>query len=244
MSTYGGYDTYGTTSTAVGALGAMVVVFFVIIIGIALAVSVCSIVGQWKALKKAGKNGWEALIPYYNNWTFCNVVGINPWWVIVVLVSSLVLSYIPYIGSILSYAISIYFTVILNVSVARSFGKSDGYAAGLIFLAPIFWLMLGGKNAQYVGAKPMNDVVMNFVYDKILNKPNPYAGDTGMNMNANMNNSMNQNMNMGGFQQNQPMDNIMNNTNPNPQASKFCTSCGYQITNGERFCPGCGKEVQ
>ena len=28
------------------------------------------------------------------------------------------------------------------------------------------------------------------------------------------------------------------------QTVKFCTTCGYKITNGERFCPGCGSSVQ
>lgn len=230
MSTY---DTYGTEAVAGAAVGVIFLISGIIIL-VALAFAVLAVVGQWKAFKKAGKNGWEAIVPVYNQITLCEVVGLWKWWPVVILVSPM-LSIIPVIGSLASSALSIYFLVILNISTARSFGKSDGFAAGLVFLAPIFWMILGGKNSQYVGATPMKDPVMDFVNEKFLNKNN--------NANQNMNNGMNQNMN-GGFQQNQPMNNMPNNSNPAINPVKFCTSCGYKIENGERFCPGCGKEVQ
>lgn len=235
MSTYDPYSSYEATEAAAGAaIGIFFLVFGIIMI-VALAIAVLAIVGQWKAFKKAGKNGWEAIIPVYNQITLCEVVGLWKWWPLVILGCSFV-SAIPIIG-LAGSALSIYFLVILNVSTARSFGKSDGFAAGLIFLAPIFWLIVGGKNTQYVGATPMNDPVMDFVNEKFLNKNGNNAA------NQNMNNGMNQNMN-GGFQQNQPMNNMPNNYNPSSNPVKFCTSCGYKIENGERFCPGCGKEVQ
>lgn len=230
MSTY---DTYGTEAAAGAAVG-MIFLIFGIIMLVALAFAVLAVVGQWKAFKKAGKNGWEAIVPVYNQITLCEVVGLWKWWPVVILVSP-ILGIIPVVGSLISSALSIYFLVILNISVARSFGKSDVFAAGLIFLAPIFWMILGGKNSQYVGVTPMNDPVMDFVNEKFLKKNN--------NANQNMNNGMNQNMN-GGFQQNQPMNNMPNNFNPTSNPAKFCTSCGYKMENGERFCPGCGKEVQ
>lgn len=235
MSTYDPYSSYEATEAAAGAaIGIFFLVFGIIMI-VALAIAVLAIVGQWKAFKKAGKNGWEAIIPVYNQITLCEVVGLWKWWPLVILGCSFV-SAVPIIG-LAGSALSIYFLVILNVSTARSFGKSDGFAAGLIFLAPIFWLIVGGKNTQYVGATPMNDPVMDFVNEKFLNKNGNNAA------NQNMNNGMNQNMN-GGFQQNQPMNNMPNNYNPSSNPVKFCTSCGYKIENGERFCPGCGKEVQ
>ena len=236
MSTYDPYSSYEATEAAAGAAMGIFFLIFGIIMIAALAISVLAIVGQWKAFKKAGKNGWEAIIPVYNQITLCEVVGLWKWWPLVILVSPM-LSIIPVIGSLASSALSIYFLVILNVSTARSFGKSDGFAAGLVFLAPIFWLIVGGKNTQYVGATPMNDPIMDFVNEKFLNKNGNNAA------NQNMNNGMNQNMN-GGFQQNQPMNNMPNNYNPSSNPVKFCTSCGYKIENGERFCPGCGKEVQ
>lgn len=221
MSTYD-YNTYSAVDTGtIGALFGGMMIFALIMIAIAIAIALCTLIGQWKAFKKAGKGGWEAIIPIYNQVVLCQITGVNPWWILIVFVGSFVLQIIPVIGQLASVALSIYFIVILYVSTARSFGKSDGYAAGLYFLAPIFWLIIGGKNTQYQGPRPMKDVVMNFVNEKILNKNT-------------QNNNMNGGMNPG---QGQPMDN-----QAQPQV-KFCTGCGYKVTNGERFCPGCGKEM-
>lgn len=222
MSTYD-YNTYSTVdSSAVGAVVGGVFLVVVIVLLIALVIALCAVIGQWKAFKKAGKGGWEAIIPIYNSVVLCQVSGVNPWWVLIVFLGSFVLNLIPVIGQLASFALTIYFSVLLYVSTARSFGKSDGFAAGLYFLGPIFWLILGGKNTQYVGPKPMNDVVMNFVNEKILNKQ-------PQNSNVNVNNGFNS------------TDVQNNSVQP---AVKFCTGCGYKITNNERFCPGCGKEVQ
>lgn len=234
MSTYDYYDTMDTVSSTAGAfVGGFFIIFF-LIFAVAIAIGLCTIIGQWKAFKKAGKGGWEAIIPIYNQVVLCQISGVNPWWVLYVFLGSIVLQIIPFIGQLAASALSIYFFVILYVSTARSFGKSDGYAAGLYFLAPIFWLLVGGKNTQYVGPKPMNDVVMNFVNEKILNKG------------PQNNQQYQQAPNNGGFQgqpmNNAPMNNAPMNNQAQPQA-KFCTGCGYKVTNGERFCPGCGKEI-
>lgn len=225
MSTYD-YNTYSTVdSSAVGAVVGGVFLIVGIVLLITLAIVLCSIIGQWKAFKKAGKGGWEAIIPIYNSVVLCQITGVNPWWVLIVFAGSFLfglLSAIPVIGvlfSLASWAITIYFSVILYVSAARSFGKSDGFAAGLYFLGPIFWLILGSKNTQYVGPKPMNDVVMNFVNEKILNKQ-PQTGNVNTDFAS---------------------TDVQNNQ---AQPAKFCTGCGYKITNNERFCPACGKEVQ
>ena len=212
-------DMFGMAGAAIGVT--LIIIGIILLVG--LVVAVCSIIGQWKAFKKAGKNGWEAIIPVYNQIVLCQITGVNPWWILIVFGASFVLgllSAIPVVGVIFTlayYALSIYFYVILYVSTARSFGKSDGYAAGLFFLAPIFWLLLGGKNTQYVGPKPMNDVVMNFIDEKILNK----------NTQSNS-----------GFQQ--PVNNVPVNNATN---AKYCDACGCNISDGERFCPGCGKEI-
>ena len=217
MSTYG-YDSYYNMSSMAETIVGGLLIFFLIIILISLAIAICTIVGQWRAFKKAGKGGWEAIIPIYNQIVLCQIVGVNPWWILIVAVGGMVLSLIPVLGPLCSLALSIYFAVLLNVSAARSFGKSDGFAAGLIFLAPIFWLILGSNKTQYVGVTPMNDVVLNFVNDKFGNSAN--------NTTNNMNNNSNQNMN-----------NSTQATN-----IKFCTGCGYKMSNNERFCPSCGKE--
>lgn len=215
MSTYDPYGGYGSemAGTAGAILGGFFIIFAIIML-VALAISIIGVIGQWKAFKKAGKQGWEAIIPYYNMVVACQISGVSPWWVLITLVGGVAVNVIPVIGQIVSFAISIYFLVLLNVSIARSFGKSDGYAAGLIFLSPFFWLVLGGNNSQYVGPKPMNDVVMGWFNKNNNNQPS------------------------GNFQQ----PNMNNQPVNNQPANRFCTACGKQLADGERFCTGCGKE--
>lgn len=241
MSTYDYETTYETAELIGNTAGVMVGGFFLIFglfFLIILAFSIIGIIGQWKAFKKAGKGGWEAIIPIYNTIVMCQISGVSSWWVLIYFLGSIVLNVIPVIGSIASMAVSIYFLVLLNVSIARSYGKSDGYAAGLVFLAPIFWLLIGGKNTQYLGAKPMNDVVMNFVNEKILNK----GSQTNVNQQAyaQQPNAQQPYAQQPFAQPQQPMSGAPVNGSV---AEKFCTNCGYKITNGERFCPGCGNEI-
>ena len=144
-----------------GALFAGFAIFFGIIMLIALAVAVVTIIGMWKVLEKGNKPGWGALIPFYNQYLLCDMVGVNPWWILIVALSP-ILNVVPVIGGLASFAVSIYFTVLLNVSLARAFKKEDGFAVGLILLAPVFYLILGfGKENNYVGKNPMKDLLFD-----------------------------------------------------------------------------------
>ena len=140
-----------------GMMGMIFLVSFVLI--------VINIIGQWKTFSKANQPGWAAIIPIYNTYIACKIVGVNPWWIVIVILSP-ILVVIPIIGSLAEMALCIYFQVLLCVGMARSFGKSDGFAVGLFLLPIIFYLILGFDRSSYVGAKPMEDLL----FDKILNQ--------------------------------------------------------------------------
>lgn len=152
------YD-YSTTSSIAGAAIGGIFAFVMVAIVICLAIAVVQIIGMWKVFKKADQPGWASIIPIYSQYVLCKAVGVNPWWILVVILSP-ILNVIPIIGALLSMAISIYFLILLCVSTARSFGKDDGFAVGLALLAPIFYCILGFGDSKYLGAKPMNDVVL------------------------------------------------------------------------------------
>jgi len=166
-----GYN-YGSTSSAAaeGVFAALFAVLGVVVL-VCLAIAVLQIIGQWKVLTKAEKPGWGALIPFYNTYLMCQVAGVNPWWVLIVALSP-ILSVIPVLGSLASFAVSIYFSVLLGVSVARSFGKSDGFAVGLILAGPIFYMILGFGDSKYEGPKPMKDLL----FDNINKDSNSTSG--------------------------------------------------------------------
>lgn len=168
-----GYGTYGSTygsslaaSEAIVGVGVALILF---ILAICAVIAVFQIIGTWKILKKGGQPGWGALIPFYNNYLLCKMTGVNPWWILVVLLGGTILNVIPVVGSLLSMAISIYFLILLNVSIARSFDKDDGFAVGLILLAPVFYFILGIGKDEYKGANPMNDIVLN-KFNEVTNR--------------------------------------------------------------------------
>jgi hypothetical protein len=100
-----------------------------------LVIGVILIVAMWKLFTKAGKPGWAAIIPIYNVIVLLEIVGRPLWWVI--------LLFIPFVNIVVE--------IILMVDLARAYGKSTGFALGLIFLSPIFLPILAFGSARYVG---------------------------------------------------------------------------------------------
>ena len=90
-----------------------------------------------KIFKKGGKPGWHAIIPILNSYDEFDIAegkGIR----------------------FLLLLIPIYNIVVLikfYINLAKSFGKSGGFAAGLIFFGPIFLAILAFGSAQYIGPK-------------------------------------------------------------------------------------------
>ena len=153
---------YNYSSDIVAVLFAMLGIILVV----ALVVYILQVIGMWKVFKKSGEEGWKAIIPIYNTYTMCKITGVNPWWVLIVVIASGLSgafgdSDLNTIVSLLSSVVTIYFSVLLYVSLARAFGKSDGFAVGLILLNPIFLLILGCGSSQFIEKKPMHDLVFD-----------------------------------------------------------------------------------
>lgn len=110
-------------------------------LAVLLVVYILVVIAMWKVFTKAGKPGWASLIPVYNMVVMYQIVGLNPW--------LLLLYLIPFVNWIAALVLSI----MLNVKLAKVFGKSTGFAIGLIFLNPIFLLILGFGDAKYVGCE-------------------------------------------------------------------------------------------
>lgn len=167
---YNYYNTYGSSMNDALALQLVGRFLFGIILVaslISIIISVIGIVGQWKMFKKAGDEGWKSLIPFYNTYTMCKLTGVNPWWILIVVSIGLIqmpfsifVPILSFIFSLFSCTVSIYFSVLLAVSVARSYGKDEGWAVGIFFLRPFFYLALGCGKSEYVGPKPMNDPIL------------------------------------------------------------------------------------
>ena len=102
-----------------------------------LAFTILMIAACWKIFTKAGQPGWAVIIPIYNWYILCKIVGRPGWWVI--------LLFIPVVNFIIG--------IILCIDLAKSFGKGVGFGIGLILLGVIFFPILGFGSARYQGAQ-------------------------------------------------------------------------------------------
>jgi len=100
-----------------------------------LAVLLVVLIGMWKAFEKAGQPGWGVIIPIYNLYLLTVIAKKPAWWIILML--------IPLVNIII--------LILLNLEIAKNFGKSTGFGIGLAFLGFIFWPLLGFGDAKYQG---------------------------------------------------------------------------------------------
>src|SRR5213595_732101 len=102
---------------------------------VGLLIALLLIVAMWKVFTKAGQPGWASIIPIYNLYIWCKIVGRPGWWIILLL--------IPFVNIIVG--------IILCIDMEKSFGKGVGFGIGLALLGIIFWPILGFGSAQYQG---------------------------------------------------------------------------------------------
>lgn len=102
---------------------------------VGLLIALLLIVAMWKVFTKAGQPGWASIIPIYNLYIWCKIVGRPGWWIILML--------IPFVNIIIG--------IILCIDMAKSFGKGAGFGIGLALLGIIFLPILGFGSAQYQG---------------------------------------------------------------------------------------------
>ncbi|MBL8005731.1 MAG: signal peptidase I [Candidatus Kapabacteria bacterium] len=114
---------------AMGGLGLM---GFLPIILVVVLQAVC----YWKLFEKAGRPGWQGIIPVANLYFLTELVGKPVWWFIVILL-------VP--------CVNIVFIIMLNIELAKAFGKTTGYGILLTLFSIIFLPILAFGDAKYVG---------------------------------------------------------------------------------------------
>ena len=154
-------DTEAAT-VAGGFLGGMFATF---LIGI-FVLYVLLVIAEWKIFSKAGEKGWKSLIPIYNMVVLFRIIGISPWWVLVMIILAIIPSltgnynadtgnYVMtanIFGNIMIFVttfIAFFIGIYSSYRLAKAFGKGIGYAIGLILLPEIFYLILGFGKAKY-----------------------------------------------------------------------------------------------
>lgn len=123
------YDSYDPTMAAAAGVSAGSLV-------ISLIFAVVSIVALWKIFSKAGEPGWAAIVPLYNAYILFKIAFGNGWFFLLCLV--------PLVNIVIS--------IMLYFKLSKAFGHGVGFGFGLLFLYPIFLLILAFGSSEYVGA--------------------------------------------------------------------------------------------
>ena len=126
---YYDYSDYDVISALVGLTGLAVIWV------IALLLMALMIVAMWILFKKAGKPGWAAVVPFYDQYTLYEITWGNGWRFLMLL--------IPIYNIVLA--------ILTYIRLAKAFGKDEGYAVGLVFLSQVFVPMLAFGSAAYHG---------------------------------------------------------------------------------------------
>jgi len=119
---------YDTTSTVTGIFAGLGVYMLFM-----TALAVFMIVCMWKIFRKAGKNGWEAIIPIYNIVVLLEIVGLPTW--------NIILFIIPFAN--------IYIMFKIYIELAHKFNKSTLFGVATIFFGIIFLPILAFGDNHY-----------------------------------------------------------------------------------------------
>ena len=220
---------------------------------ISLVLCVFVLVCMWIIFRKAGKPGWAAIVPFYNLYVLFEITWGSGMRFLLLL--------IPIYNIILS--------IQTQVRLAKAFGKSGGFAAGLIFLPYIFIPLLAFGKETYQGVPVKAAPYQNNPYQQggYSQKPQQFQyAAPPQRPNTPYPNNPYQQPGVGYQQPGQPQGPYSQPqqapyappqqapyTPPQqapytpPQqtaaAPAFCPSCGAK-SSGEKFCQNCGAPLR
>ena len=141
MYTLNGFSASGfdQASAWVESLGPTELVLLAVSFGLimlsTLAIGVLLLVCLAKIFKKAGKPGWHAIIPFLSSYDEFEIAWGNGILFLLLLIPG----------------VNLVIEILYSIKLAKSFGKGDGFALGLIFLPYIFVPILAFDQSRYIG---------------------------------------------------------------------------------------------
>lgn len=194
---------------------------------ISLVLCVFVLVCMWIVFRKAGKPGWAAIVPFYNLYVLFDITWGSGMRFLLLL--------IPIYNIILG--------IQTQVRLARAFGKSGGFAAGLVFLPYIFIPLLAFGKETYQGVPVKAAPYQNnpyqqggysqqpqqFQYAAPPQQPQQYAAPQ-------------QPVPQQPQQYTAPQQPAPQQPETETRTSAFCPRCGVK-SSGEKFCQNCGAPL-
>ena len=143
---------------AVGSIAALGGLYLIFVFGW----WILQVIANWRIFTKAGEAGWKSIIPVYNDYVSYKIAWQTSYfWISFVLeiAASGIDQYTNSHGSIWILTVLVgvirlivgIISILYSVKLAKAFGRGAGFAVGLIFLQPIFLLILGFGDDRYYG---------------------------------------------------------------------------------------------
>jgi signal peptidase I len=101
---------------------------------------IASLIGLWKIFQKAGRNGWEILVPFYNFFIWLKIIKKPLWWYIFIL--------IPFIN--------VFMVMLMLVELVKCFNKFGLLDQALAVIFPFAYLPYIGFSEKEVYVHPDN----------------------------------------------------------------------------------------
>lgn len=135
MGTTYGYDYAGAVSNMDSASIITALLGSAIFMLVFLVMLVVFIVAYWRIFTKAGEPGWGSLVPFYSQYLMFRIAFGNGW--------LFLLLFIPGVNGIVA--------LVALYKLCAVFGYGVGFFLGMLFLSPIFILILAFGPARYQG---------------------------------------------------------------------------------------------
>lgn len=123
--------------------------FAIVAFAVIFALMLLIIFSNWKIYKKAGRPGWNSIVPIYNYYIMLKYIINRPPWIVLLL-------FIPYVN----WGVYIWMSILL----AKRFNKEWTFAIGLMLLPFIFYPILAFGKSKFTpedksknSKSPLND---------------------------------------------------------------------------------------
>lgn len=132
-ATYG-YD-YANAASGTGSVSLLATLFSGTYLLVMLALAVLSVIAYWRIFTKAGEPGWGCIVPFYGQYLLFKIAWGNGW--------LFLLMFVPVVNVVV-YLIALY-------KLCAAFGYGIGFFIGMLFLTPIFLMIMAFGPSEYYG---------------------------------------------------------------------------------------------
>ena len=145
---------------AVGGLFGFLAGMLTTILIVSIIWYILVIISNWKIFTKAGEKGWKSIIPIYNLYILCKIVGMSFWkWFLIFLGISVLqgigtavnAGWLVTCSAIATFVAYLWYSIRMAINTGEAFGKGSGFKVLLFFFPEISKMVLGFGKSEYKG---------------------------------------------------------------------------------------------